>query len=137
MIRNDRIRGGMDRRGLSQAELARDVGVAQPAICSLINKAGSTQIHVVARELQTTPDYLMGETDDPESDSPDEAPLSSEARDLLQIFTGLSAVDQEALLHVARAMSGPSAGKEGRTPGPPQNTIGPKGRPFTTAAKAS
>jgi phage repressor protein C with HTH and peptisase S24 domain len=57
----------MDALGLNQSELARRVGVSQPAIYALLNKnkSGSKNLHAVARELGTTPGYLLGETDDP------------------------------------------------------------------------
>lgn len=56
---------------LSQAELARRVGVSQPTIFKLIreNKTGSKHLHRVARELKTSTGYLTGEVDDPEADA--------------------------------------------------------------------
>lgn len=52
---------------MSQTELARRVGLSQPTINNLIHrsKVGSKHLHRIARELQTTPAYLSGETDDP------------------------------------------------------------------------
>jgi len=57
----------MAEMGLSQAELARRVGITQPSINHLIKRgaAGSSHLHKIAQELQTTPAYLAGETDDP------------------------------------------------------------------------
>jgi transcriptional regulator with XRE-family HTH domain len=51
---------------MSQAELARRVGISQPAINALIRGASrsSTHLHRIARELDTTPAYLTGEIDD-------------------------------------------------------------------------
>jgi phage repressor protein C with HTH and peptisase S24 domain len=62
----DRIKARLDAVGLSQAELARRVGITQPAINHLIKRGpgGSAHLHKIARELQTTPEYLSGETDD-------------------------------------------------------------------------
>lgn len=53
--------------GLSQAELARRVGITQPSINHIIRRGsgGSSHLHKIARVLQTTPAYLAGETDDP------------------------------------------------------------------------
>ena len=53
--------------GMSQAELARRVGITQPSINHLIKKGagGSAHLHKIARVLQTTVEYLTGETDDP------------------------------------------------------------------------
>jgi phage repressor protein C with HTH and peptisase S24 domain len=52
--------------GLSQAELARRVGISQQAIGKLATgeSYGSKHLHLIARELGTTPAYLTGETDD-------------------------------------------------------------------------
>lgn len=64
----ERIQERMDSLDISQSELARRVGIAQPSINRLL--AGEVQnprfLHLIVRELQTTPEYLTGETDDPE-----------------------------------------------------------------------
>lgn len=66
----------IDRRrialGISQAELARRVGIRQSTINSLINgdSRSSRSITQIARVLGTTPSYLMGETDDPDENAP-------------------------------------------------------------------
>jgi transcriptional regulator with XRE-family HTH domain len=97
----------MEEQGLSQSELARRVGVTQQTIFKLLtsNKKGSVYLHKIARELQTTAAYLMDETADPSSDLPDEAPLSSIARDLMAAFEALSPVDQLSVLHHAQALA--------------------------------
>lgn len=70
MTVGDRITDRMKARELSQAELARRVGISQAAIWKLLNGGqGSTHIHRIARELGTTPAYLTGETDDPSEGS--------------------------------------------------------------------
>lgn len=53
--------------GLSQAELARRVGISQQAVSKMAGGGayGSRYLHRIARELGTTPAYLTGETDDP------------------------------------------------------------------------
>ena len=62
-----RILARLEASGLSQAELARRVGISQPSINHLIKRGagGSSHLHKIARELGTTPAYLTGETDDP------------------------------------------------------------------------
>jgi phage repressor protein C with HTH and peptisase S24 domain len=67
MTLGERIEERMVAAGLSQAELARRVGMSQPSIYALIrkNKTGSRNLHAIARELGTTTGYLEGETDDP------------------------------------------------------------------------
>lgn len=93
--------------GISQAELARRVGVSQPTIFKLIHtsKKGSAHLHRVARELGTTPAYLSGETDNPESEGPDEEVLSSDARELLAAFDQLPIRDRRALVQIATSLA--------------------------------
>lgn len=94
--------------GLSQAELARRVGVAQPTIFKLIRngKKGSTHLHKIARELGTTPAYLSGEVDDPDADAPPAPDLTHEHRQLLDCYDQLDRGDQAALLRIAHTMAG-------------------------------
>ena len=63
-----RMKARMAEKAVSQAELARQVGVAQPTIAKLMNGASrsSGHLHRIARVLETTPAYLSGETDDPD-----------------------------------------------------------------------
>ena len=58
--------------GISQAELARRVGVRQSTINGLINgdARSSRSIVQIAQELRTTPGYLTGATDDPDQGAP-------------------------------------------------------------------
>lgn len=62
-----RIAERMSHLSLSQSELARKVGVSQPTIAELIavEKRSSKHLHRIAAVLQTSPEYLLGETDDP------------------------------------------------------------------------
>lgn len=61
----------MAEQGISQAELARRVGVAQATIAKLVGGQtyGSKHLHIIARELNTTPAFLTGEVDDPAEDA--------------------------------------------------------------------
>lgn len=53
--------------GLSQTQLARTAEVSQGTIAKLEAgiSSGSSQLHKIARALQTTAEYLTGETDNP------------------------------------------------------------------------
>ena len=55
----------LEDRGWSQAELARRVGITPQSIGKLARgeSHGSKHLHRIARELQTTPEYLTGEVD--------------------------------------------------------------------------
>jgi transcriptional regulator with XRE-family HTH domain len=108
MVRGDRIAALMSDLGLTQAELARRVGVKQPTIFGLIhqNKTGSVHLHKVARELGTTPAYLSGETDDPTSQLPDEPELTAEERGLVDCLRLIQSKDRAALIQLARSLAG-------------------------------
>lgn len=73
-----RISERLDAVGLTQADLARTVGVSPPAIHHLIQKGatGSKHLHAIARALRTSTDYLSGLTDDA-------APLAFASREAL------------------------------------------------------
>lgn len=72
MSMGERIAERLEALGLSQAELARRVKVAQPTINALIRggNSGSRHLHKIAAELETSPAWLAGETDDPSPIAP-------------------------------------------------------------------
>lgn len=76
MTVGQQIQKRLEALGMSQAELARQVGMSQPGINALIrgSSRSSTHLHKIARVLRTTPAYLTGETDDPDADAPPPAP---------------------------------------------------------------
>jgi transcriptional regulator with XRE-family HTH domain len=106
MIKPGRLRERMNEEGISQAELARRVGVRQPTIFKLLTgeNAGSTHIHKIARELGTTPAYLTGETDDVDADVP-VPELSFEERHLIESFHILDRADKSALIRIVDTMA--------------------------------
>jgi transcriptional regulator with XRE-family HTH domain len=107
MIVGERVQERLDASGLSQAELARRIGVAQPTIHNLIHRAkkGSTHLHRVARELGTTPAYLTGETDDPTAETPDFDPMTSDETNLLANFRALDRDGRAAVIRVTMLMA--------------------------------
>lgn len=66
-IRADRLRQAIEDKSISQSELARRVGISQASIAKLVSGEGqgSKYLHKIASELGTSPEYLMGESDDP------------------------------------------------------------------------
>lgn len=66
-IDNERLRSRMSEFGLTQSALAAKIGVSQATIGKLAVGLGHGSKHLsrIARILETTPEYLTGETDDP------------------------------------------------------------------------
>lgn len=63
----ERIEEILDDKGWSQAELARRIDVKSTTIWKLVSGTAQTSKHLrdIARQLGTTEEYLLGETDDP------------------------------------------------------------------------
>lgn len=116
MTLGERIEMLMSQQGISQAELARRVGVKQPSIYALLrkNKTGSRNLHQIARALGTTPEFLSGEIDDPSAGAPPPPPAPAFQHITMQValppegalergFLGLLAasrhMDEAALAH--------------------------------------
>lgn len=57
---------------ISQSELGRRANVPQSTLNSMIKREVRSSPHLIriARELHTTPAYLLGESDDPDADLP-------------------------------------------------------------------
>lgn len=97
----------MDELSLSQAELARRVGVKQQTIGQLLTgrSGGSRYLHLIARELGVTPAWLTGETDDPESALPDSPVLTFDEVSLLDALRELEQKDREAVIRIIRSLA--------------------------------
>lgn len=67
MIDAERIRDRMETLQISQAELARQVGIKQPSIFKILsgNVRSSSHLPAIARVLETSAEYLEGITNDP------------------------------------------------------------------------
>lgn len=107
MTIGQRIEARRRKQGLSQSELARQVGVRQSTINALIrgDSRGSKHLHVIARALQTTTAYLAGEIDDP--DTAEDPQLSEEEAKLLSLWRQLKVEDRAALERIMQTMIGP------------------------------
>jgi transcriptional regulator with XRE-family HTH domain len=62
VFRGDRLAELLNAQGMSQSQLARLVGVSQATIWKLVKEPsqGSKHTHRIARELGTSPEFLMG-----------------------------------------------------------------------------
>lgn len=105
MIGN-RLRARLSEVGLSQSELARRAHITQGTIGGLLSgKSRSTShLHVIARELGTTPAYLTGEVDDPDRDAPEPPTLTHEQTEWLAVFDALDTPNRAALMQIGRTM---------------------------------
>lgn len=114
MFDSARFREMLQRRGLSQSELARRVGVSQASIYRLAagDAYGSKHIHRIARELQTTPAYLTGETDDPLEDAPDPPEITRKDLEFLHSVNALPSAARAAINTLVRALAGQDASAE-------------------------
>lgn len=92
--------------GLSQAALARKVGVSQQSIGRLVTgeAMGSRYLHKIAAALGTTPAYLTGETDDPGSEGPEDF-LSGDEHELIEHFRRLTNKDRAAARQLIRSLA--------------------------------
>lgn len=81
---SERIADRLTALGISQAELARRVKVSQPTINALIRggATGSKHLHRIASELETSPAYLLGETDDPAPVAPRQSAIDALADEM-------------------------------------------------------
>ncbi|MDE8651469.1 helix-turn-helix domain-containing protein [Novosphingobium album (ex Liu et al. 2023)] len=106
MIVADRLRSTLAKRNISQAELARRVGVSQQTIAKLVGGSAynSRYLHKIARELATTPAYLTGETDDPENNGPRDQ-FTAEERDWVDLLRNLGPADRKAALQLVRTIA--------------------------------
>jgi transcriptional regulator with XRE-family HTH domain len=105
MIIGQRIQQRLDECGISQAALARRVKLNQSTINGLVrgDQHSSTKLHEIARELRTTPAFLTGETDDPESDAP--APVvTGEEKEWLGLLHSLESSDRALIIRLTQSL---------------------------------
>lgn len=86
MTLGERIQERVVAQGISQAELARRIGLSQSTVNMLINgnSRSSAHLHKIARVLGTSVNYLTGETDDPADNAPP-APTREQMAQLLDL----------------------------------------------------
>lgn len=106
MLISERLRDQMTERGISQAALARRVGISQQSVGRLVSGEayGSRFLHKIARELHTTAAYLTGETDDPSSEAPEDD-FSAEEREWVELLRAMPPKERAAALTLARTIA--------------------------------
>lgn len=101
-IRERRLAKGQGQpKGLSQSELARRLKLTQGTIAGLErgDSRSSTHLHRIARELDTTPAYLEGETDDPQAGAAPPAPAGPQV-----VMMGVVLPPERALARMFEAL---------------------------------
>ena len=90
----------------SQAKLARVIGVSPTAISKMVNGEtyDSRRLYQIARELETSPEYLTGETDDPSIDAMALA-LTSQDHEWLALLHAMPPKEREAALLLIRTIA--------------------------------
>lgn len=107
MTLGQRIEERRSALGISQAELARRVGIRQSTLNSLVNgdSRSSRSIVDLARELHTTPEYLLGKSDDPAGSAPSPADLPARDRELLKVFDSFKGSERSFLVEMMKALA--------------------------------
>lgn len=95
------------------------MGISQPSVGRLIS--GETRetgkLLELARALRTTPDYIVGFTDDADALPASGSQLSSEEREVLACLNSINASDRAAVIQVVRAMARAAGNATHRVPG--------------------
>lgn len=75
--------------GLNNSQLAREVGVSPQAIRKIVTGETTNTVHIykIAKALQTTPEYLIGEVDDPLPVAPVEPQLVTSSATAIETYT--------------------------------------------------
>lgn len=101
-----RIKSLRDEAGLSQADLAKELSVAQNTVSSWENgkrDPDTDTVKQLAAFFGVSTDYLLGATDQKNASSEEDAGLSAEENELLELFRNASPALQDAALRVLEA----------------------------------
>lgn len=98
-----RIKSLRDEAGLSQADLAKELSVAQNTVSSWENGKRDPDTDTViqlAAFFGVSTDYLLGATDIKNASSEEDAGLSADETELLELFRNASPALQDAAIRV-------------------------------------
>lgn len=103
MSLGERIEERMKALRLSQAELARRANVPQTTMNGLIRGKSRTTPHLIriAQVLETTPAFLMGETDDPRAEFPASV-LTREEQEWVNLLRRMKPIDRKTAIMSAK-----------------------------------
>ncbi|MEP9401883.1 helix-turn-helix domain-containing protein [Sphingomonas silueang] len=102
----ERLAARIDELGLTQAQVARSIGLQPPSINRLVRGKHAQTRHIfgLARAVRTSPEYLTGMTDDPDADYADHPELTPEQTEWLELFDALDAASRNSLMQIARTL---------------------------------
>lgn len=104
----NRIKSCAKSRGITQAHLCETIGKRRTFISEVVagkDNIDEEEIQKIADALGVSPDYLIGETDDPTpTGSPIE--LSSAEKEMLELYRSVSPEKQELFRNIIEQMKG-------------------------------
>lgn len=110
-----RLKEMRESKGISQAELANQIGVGISTVGmweSTDRIPGAKTLQRLIAYFDCSIDYLLGRTDDIETRATTEQTLSRDEREVLDLYSALSPTRKEDLRIYLRALSGTSAKTE-------------------------
>ncbi|AFQ14942.1 TPA: helix-turn-helix domain-containing protein [Bacillus thuringiensis] len=92
MFNHERLKSLIDRKGISQQQLADAIGVSHVSVYNYVEgkkKPGIRTLQKIANHLKVTTDYLLGVSDSPHLTADQDLQLTKEAQEILQIINDL------------------------------------------------
>jgi transcriptional regulator with XRE-family HTH domain len=107
MLLSERVRLAREAAGLTQAQLAKACGIAQPSVHDLesgrTKNPRSSSLLKIANALGQTPEWLVNGTGELSS-APASEIISPDEEGFLQCFRKLSAVEKKVVVRMIRAL---------------------------------
>lgn len=104
-----RIRQLREQQGLSQEQLALEAGTSQRQISKYETGKNEPTAHVLfalAATLNTTSDYLLGRTDNPDRMLRDDDDLDTDEREIINVIRSQSSEQRKKIMNAVKALVG-------------------------------
>ena len=108
----------MDKRGMTQSELCELTGISKSALSQYLSgafKPKQERTYLLAKALRTTPEYLMGLTDDPEGNQEEIEKIPQQDQmleELMSIYDSITEEKRRELLNYAKFAQSRESRKE-------------------------
>ncbi|MGM7428525.1 helix-turn-helix transcriptional regulator [Bacillus pacificus] len=92
MFNHERLKSLLDKKGISQQQLADAIGVSYVSVYNYVEgkkKPGIRTLQKIANFFKVTTDYLIGLSDTPDLTANQDLQLTAEAQEILQIINEL------------------------------------------------